>query len=248
MDSFIDDEYDTHSTALVYLIENGAKTMNYTKVLLPKNEEATGPIEAAVKSELKIKIDFKLYDKNGSEIYPEDFWNLQDNDCIYVCPKREFSYCSLLSMYHKEKVLGQGGYGEVILLRHKLTSQRIASKSVDVSEFLSKANNIQKGLKEAKYLITLDHINIINLESVFLLKKNIIIFMEYIPGGELKNYLLNRKSPMSEQEALKLMKILICAIEYIHSRNVVHRDLKLENILLTDKTDPYNLKIIDFGI
>lgn len=104
-------------------------------------------------------------------------------------------------MYNKEKILGKGGYGEVLLLKHKLTGQKIAAKVVDVSEFLSKANNISKGLKEAKYLITLDHANIINLESVFLLKKNIIIFMEYIEGGELKHYMINRKTPMSEIEA-----------------------------------------------
>ena len=44
------------------------------------------------------------------------------------------------------------------------------------------------------------------------------------------------------------MKILILAIEYIHQHNVVHRDLKLENILLVDKNNPFDLKIIDFGI
>lgn len=104
-------------------------------------------------------------------------------------------------MYTRVKMIGKGGYGDVALLKHRLTGQLIASKTVDVSEFLSKANAIQNGLKEAKYLITLDHENIINLESVFLLKRNIIIFMEYIEGGEMKHYMMNKKKPMTETEA-----------------------------------------------
>ena len=66
--------------------------------------------------------------------------------------------------------LGEGGFGSVYLLRHKLNKREIAAKFVDVSEYLNKADNIQFALKEARYLINLDHKNIINLESVFLIK------------------------------------------------------------------------------
>ena len=75
-----------------------------------------------------------------------------------------------LECIRKKNKLGQGGYGSVYLLRHKLTGERTAAKFVDVSQFLNKADNIQKALKEAQYLLTLDHQNIINIDTVFLLK------------------------------------------------------------------------------
>lgn len=60
--------------------------------------------------------------------------------------------------------------------------------------------------------------------------------------------MLKRKNPFTELEAVKILATLVSAISYIHSHNVVHRDLKLENILLENSDNPYNLKIIDFGI
>ena len=72
--------------------------------------------------------------------------------------------------------------------------------------------------------------------------------MEYVEGGELKELIAAKATPYLEKDAKKIMKILISAIEYIHSHNIVHRDLKLENILLSNKNDPLSLKIIDFGI
>lgn len=78
-----------------------------------------------------------MYDKNGCKIdYDEDFRHLKNNDCIYVCPtRREFNYQSLLSMYFKKAKLGEGGYGSVFLLKHKLNSEKIAAKFVDISEY-----------------------------------------------------------------------------------------------------------------
>ena len=102
------------------------------------------------------------------------------------------------------------------MLRHRLNGERIAAKFVDVSQFLNKADNIQKALKEAQYLLALDHQNIINLDTVFLLKKEIIIFTKYIAGGELKEYILNRPIPCTEMELKKLSKALVSAIYYIH--------------------------------
>lgn len=150
-------------------------------------------------------------------------------------------------MFVRIKKLGQGGFGSVHLIRNTLNSKLVAAKFVDVSEFMNKADNIQHALKEAQYLINLDHQNIINLESVFLIKKEIILFTEYIQGGELKEYIKNH-NPFSEQEAKKIFSVLVEAIGYVHSKNIVHRDLKLENILLVNKDDPFNFKIIDFGI
>ena len=73
-------------------------------------------------------------------------------------------------MFVKIKKLGQGGFGSVHLIKNIFNNKLIAAKFVDVTEFMNKADNIQLALKEARYLINLDHQNIINLESVFLIK------------------------------------------------------------------------------
>ena len=112
-----------------------------------------------------------MFDQNGWEFFETDFRHLSQGDWLYIWSKsKDFSYKSLLDMFYKVKKLGQGGFGSVYLLKNKLNKREIAAKFVDVSEFLNKADNIQLALKEARYLITLDHKNIINLESVFLIK------------------------------------------------------------------------------
>ena len=73
-------------------------------------------------------------------------------------------------MFKKIKILGKGGFGCVYLLQNILNEKLLAAKFVDVSEFLNRADNIQLALKEARHLINLDHENIINLQSVFLIK------------------------------------------------------------------------------
>ncbi|CAI2383463.1 unnamed protein product [Moneuplotes crassus] len=230
----------------IYVIENGGSILNYKKLFIQKNSN----LYSKVQKNLGIQGDIYIYDKNGCRIdCDDDLRHLRNKDCVYVCPKeRDFNYEYFLSMYSKKSQLGQGGYGSVYLLEHKLTKQKVAAKFVDISEFLKKAGDIQKAHREAQLMLKLTHENIVNLETVFILKNQVIIFMEYISGGELKKCIAKRGSPFSEEVAKKIMKILILAIEHMHSQNLVHRDLKLENILLIDENDPFSMKIIDFGI
>ena len=86
------------------------------------------------------------------------------------------------------------------------------------------------------------------MESVFILKHQIIIFMEYVEGGELKDLIARKITPFNESQAKKIMKVLILAVEYIHKHNIVHQDLKLENVMIKHSNDLSSMKIIDFGI
>ena len=159
------------SNVKVFLVENGSTPLNYAEVTIQVGEEGLFSIQEAAKSELGIKGEFKIYDQNGCEIADNDFQHLENNDWICICPKkRDFNYKSLLDMFVKIKKLGQGGFGSVHLIKNIFNNKLIAAKFVDVTEFMNKADNIQLALKEARYLINLDHQNIINLESVFLIK------------------------------------------------------------------------------
>ena len=92
----------------------------------------------------------------------------------------------------------------------------------------------------------LRHKNIVELYSAFLEGKQLIMIMELAKCGELMEY-VQKKGILPEKDARKILLQIINAIQYCHSNGVVHRDLKLENILFKDVEDLY-VKVIDFGI
>ena len=70
--------------------------------------------------------------------------------------------------------------------------------------------------------------------------------MELVLGGSLKS-LLSNQGKLSDTQASKIMKSVLSAVSYIHEKGVIHRDLKLANILIQDKNNLRSIKIIDFG-
>ncbi|CAI2364762.1 unnamed protein product [Moneuplotes crassus] len=229
----------------IYLVENTTKRLNWTYVNIVPDPET---VKQMVREKLRITENFILYDKNGCEIFNDDFNLLRNKECIYVCPaSKDFDYLALLEMYTKICKLGSGGFGNVYKLKHKLNNEIVACKLVRVSEHLHKADRIQQILKEAQYLMTLDHENILKLETAFLVNQEIAIITEYIPGGELGDFIEKQPAPLTEMQACAIMVELVSAIVYVHYKKILHRDLKLENILLKDEKT-CSVKIIDFGL
>jgi serine/threonine protein kinase len=99
---------------------------------------------------------------------------------------------------------------------------------------------------EAEVYLTLDHPNIVRLQDVYEDQDAIHLVMEYCSGGELLQCLRSR-AQYSEQEAAQATRQMLLAVAYLHSHNVVHRDLKLENFLYQDDSAQAPLKLIDFG-
>ncbi|KNE64032.1 CAMK/CAMKL protein kinase [Allomyces macrogynus ATCC 38327] len=97
---------------------------------------------------------------------------------------------------------------------------------------------------EVKLLMRLSHPNIIGLFQVIDTEDECFIIMEYAPGGELIDYIA-AKDHLSEREARRFFRQIISAMDHCHQANVVHRDLKLENLLLSGSRD---ILITDFGL
>lgn len=88
---------------------------------------------------------------------------------------------------------------------------------------------------EAQILKNLNHKNVVKILNCFTLNNMQVAFvMEYLDGGELKDYVIS-KGHLTEEEALGFFKQLTEAVSYLHRENIIHRDLKLENILLESK-------------
>ncbi len=98
--------------------------------------------------------------------------------------------------------------------------------------------------KEASILLELEHPNIVNVSEVFEENNTAYMVMEFIDGENLKDFISHGKLTMSE--ALRYIKQIAEALQYIHSHNIIHLDVKPANILIDNKTG--TAKLIDFGI
>jgi MAP/microtubule affinity-regulating kinase len=85
----------------------------------------------------------KLYNKQGVLLFDEDFNLIAPDDVLYIALQGEnFSYCAILDDYELGRLLGEGGFGKVILGKHKETKEKVAIKFSDVSNELSSASTI----------------------------------------------------------------------------------------------------------
>lgn len=147
--------------------------------------------------------------------------------------------------YKIGKKIGIGTYATVVYSQFtdKLNKTiSLAAKIIDKN----KANTefLDKFLKrELEILTKLEHPNIIQIHSILQRGSNIFIFMRYAENGDLLDFLKSR-GPLIEHQAKLWFNQLIKGIQYLHSIDIAHRDLKCENILITKKM---NIKIADFG-
>lgn len=140
-------------------------------------------------------------------------------------------------------VIGRGSFGKVFLAEFKHDKKLYAIKSVR-KDVLIQSDQIQSVMREKDIMFECNHPFLVNLEFLFQNEERLYFVMPFVRGGELYKVFTAQKR-FSEEQTLFFAAQLIVAIGYLHSKGIVHRDLKLENILL-DHTG--YLKIIDFGL
>ncbi|CAH2320278.1 serine threonine- kinase SIK2 [Pelobates cultripes] len=146
-----------------------------------------------------------------------------------------------VGFYDIERTLGKGNFAVVKLARHRITKTEVAIKIIDKSQL--DAVNLEKIYREVQIIKMLDHPHIIKLYQVMETKNMLYLVTEYAKNGEIFDYLANH-GRLNESEARRKFWQILSAVEYCHSRNIVHRDLKAENLLLDNHM---NIKIADFG-
>ena len=93
----------------------------------------------------------------------------------------------------------------------------------------------------------MDHSNVIQLLEVYETTKYIHMLMPYLEGGELFKR-IRQKGLYKETVAIQIMKKFLSALAYLHENMIVHRDLKPENLMLAEKDDEIDIRIVDFGL
>lgn len=198
------------------------------------------------KLKLKDNGTFHLYTSEGIELYDDYIPLIRDEDRLFASLGEKFDQSTTLAEYKEISVLGEGGFGKVMLMQHATTGENFAVKYVDARKY-GLASLIDMVFKEAELLKNLHHKGIVEIVNFFALKDLRVVFvMEYLEGGELGEY-LTKKGRLTEEEAFDIFQQLVDSVYFCHCNNIIHRDLKLENILFESK-DSTIIKVVDFGI
>jgi len=145
-------------------------------------------------------------------------------------------------------ILGKGAFGTVRVVTHRTTGVKYAVKCLDIGS-IDTVDGLRQLRNEIFIMCQLDHPNIVRIEEVYETENEIYIVQELCLGNDLFER-VNRQPDMhfTEAHCARLVKQMLSAVRYLHSKGIVHRDLKLENFLLTSKAADSELKLIDFGL
>ena len=148
-----------------------------------------------------------------------------------------------IDYYKFVKLVGKGAFGKVTLGVHKLTGKKVAIKTIEKS-YMKDDFSRKKVLQEVYILKKIQHSNVIRLLEVFESSKHLLIVMEYSDGGDLLKY-VKTNGRLNEERARIYFKNIAIGLAHCHCRSVLHRDIKLDNILLDSHG---GVKICDFGV
>ncbi|KAF9363995.1 hypothetical protein BGX34_002799 [Mortierella sp. NVP85] len=142
------------------------------------------------------------------------------------------------------ETLGKGSSGCVKLARHRKTNEQVAIKIIPKASLVNRAA-VHRGIeREIAIMKLINHPHVIRLYDVYETDKELFLVMEYVSGGELFDFLVE-KGRLAESDARRFFQQIIVGLAFCHKRKICHRDLKPENLLLDNQM---NVKIADFGM
>ncbi|KAJ7915609.1 hypothetical protein B0H13DRAFT_2453930 [Mycena leptocephala] len=152
----------------------------------------------------------------------------------------------ILGDYTLSKTLGAGSMGKVKLATHNITGEKLAVKILPrtTSTAPKDASKETRTLREAALSMLLHHPYICGMREMIVHQHHYYMVFEYVNGGQMLDYIISH-GRLRERVARKFARQIASALDYCHRNNVVHRDLKIENILISQTG---NIKIIDFGL
>ena len=209
--------------------DNQSKHINLSYLDILNFEKNDKPNQSIV-STLK-ESEYYINKMKQVSSYIKDFYN---NSNTY--PKTEINF------YEYGRVLGKGAFGKVNLALHLASGRLVAIKSFNKSKILSRRAKF-KIKNEIEVLSKLRNDFCTQIYDFFETEKHILIVMEYVCGDLLS--FIRKRGKISENSSKIIFKQLIKGLQYIHNKKIVHRDIKLDNILI-DLTN--TVKICDFGV
>ena len=148
---------------------------------------------------------------------------------------------SMFYFYFIEKLIDKGAYGKVFLAKSVFTKRKVAIKCFEIEKNDAYKSKLQ-ATQEVEIMNGQKHKNIIQLLDFYSTKNLFFLVMELAPNGNLLNY-IQKHGLFDELEFIPILKQITSGLCYLHKRNILHRDIKLGNLLVTEDNI---LKISDF--
>ncbi|NWV70209.1 MAST3 kinase, partial [Malurus elegans] len=175
---------------------------------------------------------------SGNTITPENDDNCESQPSVTV-PRRK--PCE--GDFETIKLISNGAYGAVYLVRHRETRQRFALKKINKQNLILR-NQIQQVFVERDILTFAENPFVVSMFCSFETKRHLCMVMEYVEGGDCAT-LLKNMGPLPVDMAKMYFAETVLALEYLHNYGIVHRDLKPDNLLITSMG---HIKLTDFGL
>lgn len=150
------------------------------------------------------------------------------------------------SLYNFTGLLGKGAFATVYRVQTKKEGDIYAAKELDKRRFIKNGILDMKFDSELNIMKHLQHPNIVNYVDCHTHSNWIYILMEYVPFGELSHE-LRKTGRISEPDGQQITRQIVHALDYLHRRNITHRDIKPDNILIASRS-PLIVKLSDFGL
>lgn len=144
--------------------------------------------------------------------------------------------------YQVIKLISNGAYGAVYLVKHKQTRQRHAMKKISKNNLILR-NQVEQAFAERDILSFADNPFVVTMYCSFETKRHLCLILEFVEGGDCATLL--RAGPLPADMARHYFAEAVLAVEYLHSYGIVHRDLKPDNLLITATG---HIKLTDFGL
>jgi len=159
--------------------------------------------------------------------------------------KKAIGYENFLEFYQLYNVLGEGKFGVVREGVHKKTGCTVAIKMVKKEKMNN--SDLEMMRSELDIMKLCQHPNIVRLLDHFENDEYIFLVMELLSGKNLNKYLVKNRFKFTEEKASNIVHQIASGLKYLHQYGVVHRDLKPDNIMLSDTSSNPIFKIMDFG-